>query len=408
MPWGIGVAIVLVLLGAFLRVPAVVALGIVIGGVALVHLIWARYGLDGVQYSRRLERNRVAWGEEIGLTIEVWNGKRLPLAWLRADDAASEGVAVRGRQLVESESYGSALRNTWTLAPFERVLRHVQVSGERRGLFSIGPTELVVADLFARQAARRDVEPIDRFLVWPRVVPAPGLALADRWGELERAHAGLLEDPTRFAGVRPYSPGDPLRRLHNRTSARLREPVTKRFEPARERQVLIALDVKPEDEPYWTIADAERIEELCVICASLARALAAADASFGLTAAGYTRSRARFADVGMGRGDGHADRVLDVLARLSQHSSASFETLLARIPRRFGAGATVLAVTMRDPLPFVASLGGLRRTGFRVALLCCGRQAAAHADRALAAGFVARAADLDGDWRTATRLAATA
>ncbi|HWH37972.1 MAG TPA: DUF58 domain-containing protein [Candidatus Limnocylindrales bacterium] len=407
MPLGMGVAVLLIVLGAWLRLPAIIVLGIVVAGAALVHSIWARHGLGGVTYARRLSRTRVAWGEEIPMAIEVWNGKRLPLAWLSAEDMTSDGVYLRDRPLVESDEQRQVLRNTWTLAPFERVVRHVWVSGDRRGLFTIGPTELAAGDLFARQAARSEVDRVDRFLVWPRVVPAPDLARADRWGELERAHAGLLEDPTRFAGVRTYSPGDPLRRLHHRTSARLREPVTKRFEPARERQVLIALDVRPAEGPYWLPADADRLEELCVIGASLTRALADDEATFGLTVAGYTYSRERFADVALGRGPGHAARVLDVLARLSQHASAPFEVLLARIPRRFSAGTTVLAVTLRDPLAFATAFSGLRRSGFSVALLACGPGAAGRARSARAAGFTARAAELDGDWRTATRLAAT-
>ena len=405
---GIGVAVLLLLLGALLKLPVLAALGLVLGGVALVHMVWARHGLDEVDYRRHLERSRVAWGEQIPMTIEIWNRKRLPLAWLRADDATSDGVEVSGRTLVESEPYGHSLRNTWTLAPFERVRRHMLVSADRRGLFSIGPTELVVGDLFARDAARTELERTDTFLVWPRVVPAPGLARADLWGDLDRAHAGLIEDPTRFAGVRTYSPGDPLRRLHNRTSARLGEPVTKRFEPARERQVLIALDIRTGDEPEWALADPDDVEELYVICASLARSLAADGAAFGFTAAGYTRSRSSFADVAVGRGEGNADRVLDVLARLSQHTSATYPVLLARIPRRFSRGTSVLGVTMRDPTLFAASLGRLRRSGFSVALLCCGREAVENARRARAAGFAAQAARLDGDWRTATRLAAVA
>jgi uncharacterized protein (DUF58 family) len=403
MPFGFGAAVLLLLLGALLELPILAALGIVVAGAALVHQLWVRNGLSGVEYSRRLERSRAAFGEDIGLTIDIWNRKRLPLAWVRADDAAAEGVAVRGRELVSDELNRRALRNTWTLAPFERVQRQLWVSAERRGLFSIGPTELVVADLFAREAARTELERVDRFLVWPRVVPALGVAHADRWGDLDRAHGGLIDDPARFAGVRTYSPGDPLRRLHNRTSARLGEPVTKRFEPARERQLLIALDI--DTGSGWAGSADEELEALYVMCASLVRALAAGGAAFGLTAAGYTRTRERFADVALGRGDGHADRVLDVLARLSHFQSASYEVLLARIPRRFGRGTTVLALTMRDPVPFLGRLRRLRHAGFGVALLCAGPSAGEWVEQARAAGFAARAAALDGDWRSATRLA---
>jgi uncharacterized protein (DUF58 family) len=416
MPLGLGAGLLLILVGAWLNQPVLGAVGIVVGGAALVHRLWARYGLDGVEYRRHLERTRASFGDEIAMTVEVWNGKRLPLAWLRADDETSPGVEVRGAPGADPrrspdedpEHGGRELRNTWTLAPFERVRRRVWVSADRRGLFSIGPTELAVGDLFARVAARSEIDHVDRFIVWPRVVPAVGVTQPHRWGELERARRGLLEDPTRFAGVRSYSAGDPLRRLHHRASARLGVPVTKRFEPARERQLVVALDVRTGDEPEWAMADDEALEELCVVGASIARSLAAEQALFAFTAAAYTRTRQRFADVPLGRGAQHADRVLDVLARLSHHASATYEVLLARIPRRFRTATSVLAVTRRDPLAVAPGVARLRHAGFAVSLLCCGPDAVANARAARAAGFDARAAELDGDWRTATRLVTVA
>ena len=73
-------------------------------------------------YRRTLAGDRMTWGDEIPMTVEVWNQKRLPLAWLRADDDATFGVVVRERELVDGSRGSGALRNVWTLAPFERVV----------------------------------------------------------------------------------------------------------------------------------------------------------------------------------------------------------------------------------------------------------------------------------------------
>jgi uncharacterized protein (DUF58 family) len=398
-------AIGLIALGALLRIPVAAILGIVVVMVELVHTVWQQQGLDGVSYVRRLATHRTSWGEDVPMTIEVWNRKRLPLAWLRADDIASEGVAVRGRDLVETEESGDVLRNTWTLAPYERVTRHVRLVADRRGVFEIGPVALSVGDLLARPAASVERPLVDRFIVRPRTVAAPGLARPDRWGDLHRSRAGLAEDPSRFAGVRPYAPGDPLRRIHARTSARLRRPMTKRFEPSQERQVLIALDIETQTGPAWDLSfSPEQIESLCVIAGSLARSLAAEHAAFGITAAGYTRTNTRFADVPISESPGQVDRVLDLLARLSSHPSASFDRLLARVRRTTRAGTTVVVVTSRDPSSYVTELRHLRRAGIDVVVLACGRDGDADAAVARADGFATPRATLDGPWRTASRL----
>jgi uncharacterized protein (DUF58 family) len=397
-------ALALIVAGAFLRLPIVAILGIVAGSVELAHVIWARRGLTEVSYERRLARQRVNWGGEIELEIEVWNRKRLPLAWLRADDETSDGVTVRGQTLVGHPDIGLTLRNTWTLASYERVVRRMWISAERRGVFTIGPTELTVGDVFARDAGRLEISAVDRFIVWPRVVAAPGAVRPDRWGDLDRARSGLMEDPSRFAGIRAYAPGDPLKRIHARASARLGQPVTKRFEPARERQVLIALDVQTVEGRRWDISQGEETETLSVIAASLASSLAADGAAVGLTAAAFTRTLSRFADVPVSRGAGQAALVLDMLARLSPYPSAPFEVVLARLARRASSGTSVLVVTMRDPSPLFGQFRRLRRRGCTIAILACGPDAPAEAARCRAAGFGARYARLNAPWRTATRL----
>jgi uncharacterized protein (DUF58 family) len=400
------VAIGLILAGTLLDAPIAVMLGVVSLLLELVRQVWARRGITGVQYRRRLARDRASWGDEIPLTIEVWNRKRLPLAWLRADDAVSPAVVVRERSLTMGDAGRQNFRNVWTLAPFERVARHYHVGAERRGVFELGPVELTVGDLFAREAAIDALPGVDRFLVRPRTVAAPELRRLDRWDGLDRARAGLSEDPSRFAGVREYAPGDPLRRIHPRTSARLGRPMTKRFEPSRDREVLIAIDVQTGSGPVWqTTFDDDEVEALYVVAASLARSLAGEGAAFGLAAGGYSGAETRFAHVPISSAPGQVARVLDVLARLSSNPSAPFEQLLTMVARVTRPGTTVVVVSARDPGSYAGHLRNLKLRGWEVAVLACGPHGPANAAVARAAGLAARSARLDGPWRTAEHLA---
>jgi uncharacterized protein (DUF58 family) len=399
-------AILLLLLGTFLDVPVAVILSIVVLLVEIVGQVWTRFGLTGVTYRRRLERDRIEWGEELPVTVEVWNRKRLPLAWLRADDAAAPGVVVRERTLAIGRGGGAVLRNAWTLAPFERVTRRFHVSAERRGVYELGPVELSVGDLFAREAAAEERPGVDRFLVRPRSVATTALRRRDVLGGTDRARFGLAEDPSRFAGIREYVPGDPLRRVHPRVSARLGHPVVKRFEPSRDRQVLLALDVQTAGGPTWQATfDEEEVEALFVVAASLARSLALERAAFGLAAAGYHGAESRLAWLPVSEAPGQAGRVFDLLARLSSHPSAPFERLLGAIRREVRPGTTIVVVSARDPSPYLAHLRRLDRAGWPVVVVACGREAAADAGRARGAGLTVRNAQLDGPWRTAAVLA---
>jgi uncharacterized protein (DUF58 family) len=401
-------AIVLLVTGALINVPIAVVLALVVLLLEIVRAIWARAGLSHVVYRRDLERDRITWGEEIPTTIETWNRQGLPLAWLRAEDDASPGVTVRERPLVIGGAGGRVLRNAWTLAPYERVRRRFHLSAERRGVYALGPVRLSIGDLFAREAAYEERPEIQRFLIRPRVVPAVGLARRDTWGGEQRTHIGLTEDPSRFAGVREYAPGDPLRRIHTRASARLGRPVVKRFEPSRDRQVLLALDVQTTAGPGWELpAGDDEVESLFVVAASIARSLALERTAFGLAAAGYHGAESRFAQLPVAEAPGQLERLFDLLARLSAHPSAPFEQLLGVIARTVRPGTTVVVVTARDPGPFVAWLRRIEHAGCRVVVVACGPSGVADAARARGFGIAARSVRLDGPWRTATSLGLT-
>jgi len=408
-------AILLLLLGMVLDVPVVVILAIVVLVIETVGQLWARFGLRDLAYHRTLARDRTGWGDEIDTTIEVWNRKPLPLAWLRADERASPGVVVRERDLTIGRSGGAVLRNVWSLAPFERVSRRYHVGADRRGVFELGPVDLAVGDLFAREAAQEAREDVARFLVRPRSVPAPPIHRRDRPGGTDRARFGLTEDPSRFAGIREYAPGDPIRHVHPRASARLGRPVVKRFEPSRDRDVLILLDVEIASpagpvpgvaSPAATIDEPEDDagEALFVVAASLARTLARERAAFGLAAASYHGAESRFAHLAVSEAPGQAERVFDLLARLSPEPSAPFDRLIGRILRTVRPGTTIVVLTARDPSTYLGHLLRLERAGCPVVVVACGPTAVVHAGRARAAGFSARAARLDGPWRTATGL----
>jgi uncharacterized protein (DUF58 family) len=271
----------LIVVGSALGVPIAIVLGVVTLLLDLVHVAWERRGLGAIRYARRLGARRAPFGEKIPLEIEAWNRSSLPVAWLRADDEASRGVEVEDRDLEDGTEPGvNVLRNAWTLRPWERVRRRFRVFTDQRGVFTLGPVELSAGDPFARRVAAELRPGTDTFLVWPRTIPTTELEPPDRWGDRERARLALAEDPARFAGVRPYAPGDPIRRIHARASARVGEPLVKRFEPSRDREVLIALDVQAADGPAWEAGWADDdVESLYAVAGSIARSLALRRAS---------------------------------------------------------------------------------------------------------------------------------
>ena len=165
-----------------------------------------------------------------------------------------------------------------------------------------------------------------------------------------RARRSLFVDPALYAGVRPFQPGDSLRRIHWRASARLGTAVSRRYEPARGREVLLALDVQTLPGPHWQMTwDDAAFEALCTTAASLARQLLDHGASVGLAAASFTGTPQRYAWLAPQASSSQLGRAGALLARIGPISSAPFGGLLTWLTRRLPPGATVMVLSARDP-----------------------------------------------------------
>jgi uncharacterized protein (DUF58 family) len=397
---GIGVAAVVA------GVPGLLLLAVATFGYGATTRLWTRYGLHDLAYDRRLGTERAVTGDTIPLDIAVWNRKALPLPWVAADDLVSDGIEVRERAL-ELDDVAIArrsLRNTWALGWYERVIRHYHLEARQRGVFEFGPVRLHVRDLVGRHAVTEERSLDARLVVAPRILPVHDESRASAPIGERRARAGLVHDPALFGGVRPFQPGDPLRRIHWRATARVGRPVSRRFEPARSRQVMFVLDVQTLSGPAWEMSwDPDAFEGLCVAAASLARAALDGGAAVGLAAAGFSGTSQRIAYLPPRAGRSQLGRVTDLLARLGPISSASLGSLLTWLVRRVPAGASLVILTARPPVEVRPVLRRLRASGYPVEVLVLGSQAAASEGVAVAraAGIPASSIALEPSWEAA-------
>lgn len=399
----------LALLGALLGAVGIVFLGILLALVGWLGTFWSSHGLDGVRYERSMPRDRAICGDELALDLSAWNPKLLPLAWLHIEDTATRGLRVREVETTAS-TIGShdVLPTTWTLGSYEQVVRHLHVVADRRGAYRLGPARMEVADLFGRRSAESAVESELGFLVRPRMVPVR-FRSAEQWPVgMHRARTGLHQDPSLFAGVRPYHPGDPRSRVHWRATARLGTAVSRRYEPSTLRQVLIALDVQTLEGAHWQMRfEAELLESLMVAAASLARRIIEDGGACGVSAVAWTGRSERMAWVSPAAGEARLAAISDMLARMSTFPSAPFGSLLAELPLRLEPATSVLVVSGRDPAPVLGEEVRVSAAGFPVTHIAMGDAAPEHATAAAAAGVRGMIATLSGGWQASDALELT-
>jgi uncharacterized protein (DUF58 family) len=394
------------LVGAALQAPGLM----IIGGLTLfsrwLTTLWSRYGLDRVAFERRIGSGRAVWGDRVALDVEIWNQKPLPLPLVVVDDHVTDTLTVVDRPLGPSDRPGQGtLQNAWSLLWYERVVRHLAIDARRRGVFTFGPVQVTVSDLFERGTRSEIREAPGRLLVRPRTVPVRPAAPARAPLGTARSRTSLFTDPARFAGVRAYQPGDPVRRIHWRATARLGTPVSRRYEPVHERQVLLALDLQTVPGPHWLMLfDDEQVEALCVAAASIARRLLRDGSACGLLLGTQLADGGRWAFLPPTAARAQLGRIEDTLARVQPIVSLPFDRLLAAVPRRHAPGGTVVVLSARSPAPYLEAMRRLARSGYAVRHVAFGPDRRDHAVEAAAAGIPAELARLDPDWRNADAL----
>ncbi len=394
----IALSLVMVAVAAFLDAPGLVLVAVVTLAYGSLTRLWTRFGIRRIEYTRTLSANRAVAGDSVDLDVTIWNRKPLPLPWVGADDLVTDGLAIRERPKLERAEERlnlSILHNAWALAWYERVIRHFHLDDLRRGVYEFGPVHLRVRDILGRAAVDEEQDLPDTLVVGPRTAPIRRLRADTAPIGERRARQSLHSDPALFGGVRPFQPGDSLRRVHWRATARLGTPVSRRYEPARGREVVLAIDVQTVEGADWAMVwDEPTFEDLCVTAASLARQLLRDGASVGLAAASFTGTPQRQAWLAPQAARGQLSRVESILARIGPIASGPFAGMLTWLTRRLPPGATIMVLTARDPVGHLPAIRRLRRSGYTVQLIAQGGERAAHASRARRAGIPAFTAEV--------------
>jgi uncharacterized protein (DUF58 family) len=337
---------------------------IIVGGIAR---FWSRHAFTRVALRRRLGEHRMFIGEPVSLDVELENRKALPLPWFQWRLALSEPLSIDDEELASHAVPGSSwLVRRGALGWYEKRNWRFTFRVGERGYHQVGPASLRTADLFGLYPAATDDEATDSIVVYPRVVPLDQLGLpAERPFGDRRGVNRLFEDPLRSAGLREYRPGDPLRRIDWKATARGGELVSRVYEPPGTEQLYIALNIDTLQHA-WEGYLKEELEFTICVAASIATWASGVRISTGIVANGSFPGADRPIRLPPARARGQLARVLEALAVIQPLTSGDLAATLEREASRIPAGSTVVAVASLVPEPLAAVLLRLQGEGHQV------------------------------------------
>lgn len=364
--------IVLLILAVTLKKALLVLMAGLLGLTGLTAHLWGKYSLARVEYHRRFGRDRVFAGETVDLEVEVVNRKVLPLPQLLIDDEMPDELEVQGRHTRFVRIGKGLLRHLFTMAWYQRVIRRFTVVARRRGFYKLGPTLLQSGDPFGflDQMEQRD-EAVE-LLVYPRIVELEQLGIPSRrpFGDV-KSRDKLFEDPSRYAGVREYMPGDPLNRVHWKASAAAGVLQTRLFDPSVNAGLAIFLDARS-FEHGWEGIEPVSFELGCSTAASIIAWAVKEEVSAGLYANGVATGWGQTLRLAPSRGDAVLEHALEGLARLLPVSGLPLAALIEEELPSLGYGSSVVVVARMVTDALAAAIVRVQRSGRPVTLVLTG------------------------------------
>ncbi|GIH21399.1 DUF58 domain-containing protein [Rugosimonospora africana] len=373
---GIGLLITGVLLlvgGIVFGYPELAAIGVA-AALAVGMSLAAGLLRPRLEVGRAIEPDRVMRGEECRVTLEVSNAR----PW--------GSLTVVGEDYCGPRPVPIPLVR---LRPGRKTTVSYRVPTERRGVVQLGPLRVGRRDPFGLARVQRPFGETGQVWVYPYVHPIAGVPSGS-----SRNLDGLAErvphGSSTFDSLREYVPGDDLRHVHWRTSARIGElMVRERVDTSRPR-IVVLLDDRT------AVHHGDTFEDACEAAASVVAAATRADLSVHLLTASGT-SLPVAAD---------SSGYLDVLAEARPHTDEELgQNGLAGIAeraRQMQAGDTLICLTGRAAPEDLGAMMALRGTYATIMIGLFGPQQGPGADagfQVIAARDAAEFAQLwDGIW----------
>ncbi len=223
----------LLLLLLFAYLTAIKSAFVLVYGLALVLALafaWPRQVVRKIHVTRHIEAGTPTVGETFEESFTAEKTGWVPAPWVEIRDMSE----IAGYQPGRVVSLGDPV--TWTHKGVYR----------QRGWMTFGPTRVRVQEPFGLFSRETRLNERHKILVYPRIRPMPEFVMPaeQHSGDARLLSSAWADYPPETSGVRDYSPGDSLGRIHWKLSAKYGQMMSKTFEQPLTSDLLIVLDLQ--------------------------------------------------------------------------------------------------------------------------------------------------------------------
>ncbi len=368
--------IIVVIIGAVSHEALIAAVGVLAFVAAVSSRVWAALSLEEITIDRSVSVDHAFQDDEVEITFTFENRKPLPIPWLEIFEFVPRGLLINGHKVVEQAYLGGDEINIATsLGGYERVKVKRKLTALSRGAYRLGKTRLKSGDLFGLYPSEATLEQTPWTLyVYPTIKSISGFSLPARRpiGD-SMSRVRLWDDPSRPAGVRDYRPGDPIKQIDWKTTARHGEMFVRQFDPSVSEDAVILAEASTTTVP-WEGYRADILEATMTAAASIANHALDLGYKVGLVSNGVGPSSASHAVVTPGTGAAQLTTLLESLAMTHPFSVRSLDELARNRRGAIPPGATLIHIGGIYNPRTMSYLLGLKRAGHPVIIVHTGRE----------------------------------
>ncbi len=221
-------------LALLLREPSITAFVITIALLLFYSAVSSRAQIPRLSILRELNPRRSFGGESIDVTVQVTNASERRIDNLQLEDRISHSLTLEAGTNVLHLSMGAG----------EQVEFTYRIFAPQRGTYPLGPMGFRTSDLLGFRDYKGEISGQDILTILPRVEELGPVELRARrvgpWpGMVPSRRIGIGTD---FFELRPYGPGDELKRINWKASAKQAKLIANEFEGEQVTDVVIVLD----------------------------------------------------------------------------------------------------------------------------------------------------------------------
>lgn len=340
--------------------------------ILLFSFLWAWLNVNLVRVTRHIRTRHVQSGGFFEERFVVENTGRLPKLWVEVKDH-SDLPNHRASRVVST--LGGYRQQSW----------HVRTPCYQRGRFTLGPVTLSSGDPFGLFLFQKELHRFtSHVVVYPLAVDLPNFQPPigeQTGGEARRRRTHYVT--TNVAGVREYTSGDSMSRIHWPSTARTGRMMVKEFELDPMADVWIFLDLErrvqaglrhdeilppPLPEVHWHKLPHFQLppstEEYAVAAAaSVSKHFLNQNRAVGL----ITYANAYHRDIAQSdRGERQLTRINEMLAVTQANGTIPLAEVLAAETLRFNRNTTLIVITPATDIEWLAVARHLMNRGVRV------------------------------------------